>query len=154
MDWLVSGAQSLPITIERKDQSEKRSIDSGTSKPTAAPTVTEEPSALPQNTTAAAVEEEGAQAAATGPVGPDSRPTQPTKGGFERTDRGFNLGTLNRGDAADSPSDAAPAAGQRAGKRSRSGSRSRAARPGVTAAPGYGLGVSVMAVGSLTLRRK
>jgi hypothetical protein len=41
MDWLLTGAQSLPITIERKDQSEKRTVESGTAKPTTASTTAE-----------------------------------------------------------------------------------------------------------------
>src|SRR5262249_46680562 len=36
MDWLLGGTQSLPITIERKDQSEKRNVESGTANPAAA----------------------------------------------------------------------------------------------------------------------
>jgi hypothetical protein len=53
LDWLVSGAQSLPITIERKDQSEKRSIESGTAK-SAAPAATAE-APMPFSPVAAAV---------------------------------------------------------------------------------------------------
>jgi outer membrane protein assembly factor BamB len=68
-DWLLTGAQSLPITIEQKDQSEKRTVESGTSKPAANATVVEESPPASAGATDASVEEERADGAVAGTSG-------------------------------------------------------------------------------------
>ena len=92
MDWLVSGAQTLPITIERKDQSESRTVESGTAKAAAAPTVAEDPVTVTPDATDASVEEESTTLPSQPATG-----TREAGGGFVRTDRGFNPGRRTPG---------------------------------------------------------
>jgi outer membrane protein assembly factor BamB len=66
LDWLVTGAQSLSVTIERKDQSEKRTVESSIAKPTSGTAVTETTTSLSPSATALSAEDDLEDSASAG----------------------------------------------------------------------------------------